>query len=119
MNLPSLFENEMKSLLGDEFEAFMKSYDHTPHSGLRVNTGKISPEDFKEKVPFSLSPVEWIENGFTYQGENVSKDPYYYAGLYYLQEPSAMTPANRLDVQPGDYVLDLCAAPGEIGRAHV
>ena len=47
MNLPSLFENEMKSLLGDEFEAFMKSYDHTPHSGLRVNTGKISPEDFK------------------------------------------------------------------------
>ncbi len=112
MNLPSLFENEMKSLLGDEFEAFMKSYDHTPHSGLRVNTGKISPEDFKEKVPFSLSPVEWIENGFTYQGENVSKDPYYYAGLYYLQEPSAMTPANRLDVQPGDYVLDLCAAPG-------
>lgn len=112
MNLPSLFENEMKSLLGDEFEAFMKSYDHTPHSGLRVNTGKISPEDFREKVPFTLCPVEWIENGFTYQGENISKDPYYYAGLYYLQEPSAMTPANRLDVQPGDYVLDLCAAPG-------
>ncbi|MGN1140531.1 MAG: RsmB/NOP family class I SAM-dependent RNA methyltransferase [Oliverpabstia sp.] len=112
MNLPSLFEKEMKSLLGDEYEAFMKSYEHTPHSGLRVNTGKISPEDFRKKVPFTLNPVEWIENGFTYQGENVSKDPYYYAGLYYLQEPSAMTPANRLEVQPGDYVLDLCAAPG-------
>ena len=112
MKLPSIFENEMKILLGDEFDAFMKSYDDTPNSGLRVNTGKISPEDFVKKAPFHLHPVEWIENGFTYRDENVSKDPYYYAGLYYLQEPSAMTPANRLEVQPGDYVLDLCAAPG-------
>lgn len=112
MILPSAFTNEMRELLGDEFDAFMESCGHIPHSGLRVNTGKISPEAFQRLAPFSLTPVEWIENGFTYQEENVSKDPYYYAGLYYLQEPSAMTPANRLDVQPGDYVLDLCAAPG-------
>lgn len=112
MILPNSFTNEMRELLGDEFDAFMKSYEHIPHSGLRVNTGKISPEDFRELAPFSLTPVKWIGNGFTYHEENVSKDPYYYAGLYYLQEPSAMTPANRLDVQPGDYVLDLCAAPG-------
>lgn len=112
MKLPVIFENEMKMLLGDEYDAFLNSYDHTPHNGLRVNTGKISPEDFLKRAPFQLHPVKWIENGFTYQNDNVSKDPYYYAGLYYLQEPSAMTPANRLDVQPGDYVLDLCAAPG-------
>lgn len=112
MILPNSFTNEMRELLGDAFDAFMESYEHIPHSGLRVNTGKISPEDFRKLAPFSLAPVEWIGNGFTYHEENVSKDPYYYAGLYYLQEPSAMTPANRLDVQPGDYVLDLCAAPG-------
>lgn len=112
MILPNSFENDMRALLGDEFEAFMKSYERLPHSGLRVNTGKISPEEFQSRAPFVLNPVEWIENGFTYQEENVSKDPYYYAGLYYLQEPSAMTPANRLAPEPGDYVLDLCAAPG-------
>mgnify|MGYP000467757449 CR=1 FL=1 len=42
----------------------------------------------------------------------LQKHPYYFAGLYYLQEPSAMTPANRLPVEPGDKVLDVCAAPG-------
>lgn len=112
MKLPDLFENEMNRLLGEDYEAFIKSYEEVPRSGLRVNTGKISPEEFGKKVPFQLKQVDWIANGFTYQGEAVSRDPYYYAGLYYLQEPSAMTPADRLGVCPGDYVLDLCAAPG-------
>ncbi|MBQ1392742.1 MAG: RsmB/NOP family class I SAM-dependent RNA methyltransferase, partial [Lachnospiraceae bacterium] len=41
-----------------------------------------------------------------------AKHPYYYAGLYYIQEPSAMTPAQLLPVEAGDCVLDVCAAPG-------
>ena len=64
--------------------------------------------------PFEITPIPWIDNGFYYDGEKISpaKHPYYFAGLYYLQEPSAMTPANRLPVEPGDKVLDVCAAPG-------
>ena len=112
MNLPIEFENKMRNLLGEEFSAFMESYQEVPQSGLRVNRYKISPEKFLEKAPFPLTPVEWIQNGFTYQNAVPSKDPYYYAGLYYLQEPSAMTPADRLAPVPGDFVLDLCAAPG-------
>ncbi len=110
--LPVAFEEEMQRLLGDTYDLFLASYDKKPNSGLRVNTNKISPEEFVKKIPYPLESVEWISNGFRYEGETLSKDPYYYAGLYYLQEPSAMTPANRLDVQPGDFVLDLCAAPG-------
>lgn len=110
--LPVKFEEEMKQLLGETYPLFLKSYDEKPNNGLRVNTGKVSPEDFLQKSPFPLKPVEWISNGFTYEGGTPAKDPYYYAGLYYLQEPSAMTPADRLNPQPGDYVLDLCAAPG-------
>lgn len=110
--LPIQFEQEMRSLLGEEFDSFLAGYDRVPNSGLRVNTKKILPKEFCEKFPYPLKSVEWIANGFSYEGEILSKDPYYYAGLYYLQEPSAMTPADRLDPQPGDYVLDLCAAPG-------
>ncbi len=110
--LPIQFEEEMQRLLGEEYEAFLKSYDKKPNSGLRVNTNKITPEVFCEQIPYPLESVEWISNGFRYEGETLSKDPYYYAGLYYLQEPSAMTPADRLNPQPGDFVLDLCAAPG-------
>lgn len=114
MNLPILFEEKMKRLLGDEFEEYIQCYEKPRYYGLRVNTKKISVEDFKKICPFEITPIPWIDNGFYYDGENVqpSKHPYYFAGLYYLQEPSAMTPANRLPIEPGDKVLDVCAAPG-------
>lgn len=112
--LPVEFEEKMKRLLGDEFDDYIKCYDEPRYYGLRVNTQKISVEEFKRICPFEITPIPWIENGFYYDGENVSpaKHPYYFAGLYYLQEPSAMTPANRIPIEPGDKVLDVCAAPG-------
>lgn len=114
MDLPKAFEEKMKTLLGEEFDAYTRCYDEPRYYGLRVNTAKISVDEFKKICPFSITPVPWIENGFYYDGEKESpaRHPYYFAGLYYLQEPSAMTPANRLDINPGDHVLDVCAAPG-------
>ena len=114
MNLPKEFEEKMKTLLGSEYEEYTACYDEPRHYGLRVNTAKISVEDFLKIAPWPLEPVPWIENGFYYDGDHIqpSKHPYYFAGLYYLQEPSAMTPASCLPVTPGENVLDLCAAPG-------
>lgn len=114
MYLPCAFEDKMKELLQDEFAAYIACYDEPRYYGLRVNTSKISVEQFQKICPFAIEPIPWIENGFYYDGEQVSpaKHPYYFAGLYYLQEPSAMTPASRLPVEPGEKVLDICAAPG-------
>jgi len=113
MNLPIIFKEKMKNLLGSEYEDYRKSYEYSYKNGLRINTGKISVEAFLKINPFHLTPIPWIENGFYYEEQDMpSKHPYYFAGLYYLQEPSAMTPANRLPVKAGEYVLDLCAAPG-------
>lgn len=113
VQLPSIFAERMKSLLGDEFEQFMKSYEQSPHAGLRVNTLKISMEQFDELAPFDLRPIPWCGTGFYVpHGVKPGLHPYYHAGLYYIQEPSAMAPVELLDVQPGDHVLDLCAAPG-------
>lgn len=114
MNLPIAFEEKMKTLLGAEYEDYLRCYDEPRHYGLRVNTKKISAEDFLKIAPWPLTAVPWIPNGFYYDGSiyQPAKHPYYYAGLYYLQEPSAMTPASRLPVDPDDKVLDLCAAPG-------
>ena len=114
IQLPASFEARMKKLLGDEFDSFYKSYDEPRMYGLRVNTGKITCEEFERIAPFKIKKVPWIKNGYYYDGDKVqpAKHPYYHAGLYYLQEPSAMTPADRLLVSPGEAVLDLCAAPG-------
>lgn len=111
--LPPAFEEQMKELLGEEYKEYLTVRNQKPESGLRYNRRKITQRELEKGLPFPLRPIPWISNGYTYGEEfAASRDPYYYAGLYYLQEPSAMTPASRLPVLPGDYVLDLCAAPG-------
>lgn len=111
--LPEAFLKEMEQLLGDEYEAYIKSYEEAWKPGLRVNSLKTTPEEFKSLSHLKLTPVDWTEKGFYYEDtERPARHPFYYAGLYYLQEPSAMAPAAVLPVEPGDKVLDVCAAPG-------
>ncbi len=113
MKLPEAFISRMQEMLGPEFDDFMDSYNQPRYYGLRVNTLKVSVARFIEISPFGLEPVPWVNEGF-YVSENdrPAKHPYYHAGLYYIQEPSAMITVAVLDPQPGDRVLDLCAAPG-------
>lgn len=112
-NLPVEFTERMHRILGEEYGAFEKSYTEVRKYGLRVNINKISPEEFERIAPFHLRPIPWIPGGYYYLEEDApARHPFYHAGLYYLQEPSAMTPASVLQAEPGDKVLDLCAAPG-------
>ena len=112
-NYPETFLAEMKDLLGNDFPDFLSAEEEKPLSGLRVNTDRITTEDFLKISPFDLEPVSWCPSGFILRDEaRASKHPYYAAGLYYLQEPSAMMPASLLPVEAGDLVLDVCAAPG-------
>ncbi len=111
--LPEQFLKRMKHLLGTDFAIFLASYDANRIYGLRTNTLKISKASFLKLSPFQLSPIPWVEEGFYYdEADRPGKHPYYHAGLYYMQEPSAMAPVELLRIQPGDRVLDLCAAPG-------
>ena len=114
MELPVAYTERMKLLLGEEYDAYLESMNDERLYGLRVNTSKISVEEFEKISPFPIKKIPYIKNGFTYDGNAFSpaKHPYYFAGLFYLQDPSAMTPASRLPVSPGNKVLDLCAAPG-------
>ncbi|MGI6056932.1 MAG: RsmB/NOP family class I SAM-dependent RNA methyltransferase [Bilifractor sp.] len=113
MKLPNEFDERMKNMLGNEYADFIASYDRPRLRGLRVNTMKITPEEFEKIAPFPVRRVPWVTDGFIYPNDVYpARHPYYAAGVYYLQEPSAMTPASRLPVEPGDRVLDLCAAPG-------
>lgn len=111
--LPQEFLQRMEQMLGTEYPAFLESYNEDRYQALRVNPRKISPAAFPEKVPFHLQPVPWEVSGFYYDTTDTpGKHPYHEAGVYYIQEPSAMAPAAYLDAQPGEKILDLCAAPG-------
>lgn len=113
VNLPAEFLDEMKKLLGNEFPEFLSSYDLPRENGLRLNRRRVSPEEFERQAPFALRPIPWTDNGYYVDWRRMpARHPYYNAGVYYLQEPSAMAPAQILAPQRGDRVLDLCAAPG-------
>lgn len=112
-DLPEAFEKRMKGMLGEEYDSYLDSYQQERQFGLRVNPLKITGEELKELSGFSLRKIPWTQDGYFYEEEDMpARHPYYAAGMYYLQEPSAMTPASRLHVEPGERVLDLCAAPG-------
>ena len=117
MKLPESFLEEVRELLGpEEFQKYLQAMEEPYAQALRVNTAKISPAQLRERMQDEDlgETVPWCEAGI-YLGQEsgrLSKHPYYAAGLYYLQEPSAMAPAAFLPIAEGDYVLDLCAAPG-------
>lgn len=138
--LPEKFLERMQNMLGEEYPAFLESLSGKRYRALRLNPLKTRIQEAKEKLPFALSPVPWTKNGFYYEEEEQpGKHPYHEAGLYYIQEPSAMAPVPCLmeesasaveipeqqeDVSAAaipeqqekpvlpERVLDLCAAPG-------
>lgn len=109
--LPEGFLSRMQKLLGAEYGAFLASYDRPRNAGLRRNP--LKTDEPPALSAYHLSPVPWARDGFYYDPDTrPGLSPLHEAGLYYLQEPSAMAPAGLLDAQPGERVLDLCAAPG-------
>lgn len=139
--LPELFLERMKGTLGSEYEDFLATFEQDRYQALRLNALKrnmngrtaveilmpqenigqdsesvLSSEQMQSDTQgmfMHLEKVSWAENGFYYNKEDQpGKHPYHEAGVYYIQEPSAMAPVPLLEVQPGERVLDLCAAPG-------
>lgn len=114
MNLPEAFSDKMRTLMGPEaFDALADSYNRPAYKGIRTNTLKGDNGRMRSLFPFETQAVPWCPTGFYIDGDvRPGKQLGYYAGLYYVQEPTAMTPAEALGAKPGDRVLDLCAAPG-------
>ena len=120
--LPQQFLDRMKGMMGNEYDSFLETYGQEPYQALRLNALKKRSEG-RNAAELSGSAetlghrdtakVPWAEDCYYYEpSAQPGKHPYHQAGVYYIQEPSAMAPAQLLEVQPGERVLDLCAAPG-------
>ncbi len=110
--LPLQFENRMRTLLGDEFEDYKMSLELPPVRAFRVNTNKISLKNFEKINVFSNDKIPYVENGFYFDFDGIGNHPYHHAGMFYVQEPAAMAPAECICINENWTVLDLCAAPG-------
>lgn len=111
--LPETFLARMEKLLGSEYEAFLRSYGEERRYGLRRNSLKAAEEEFIRVMPFPLQKISWAREGFYYDAvSQPGRHVLHEAGAYYIQEPSAMAAVEALAPQPGERILDLCAAPG-------
>ena len=107
--LPEAFLQRMEAQLGSEYPAFLESLERPRAVALRFNPLKGE----RPVLPFVGAPVPWEPEGFYYDPETrPGLHVYHEAGVYYLQEASAMAPVALLDPKPGERVCDLCAAPG-------
>lgn len=107
-----IFLNRMKEFLKNDFEFFYDALQKEAVKGLRVNRLLCSLKKWEEIAPWSLQPIPGVEDGFYIEKKGAWHHPYHHAGVFYLQDPSAMMPVNMLDPQPGERILDLCASPG-------
>jgi len=111
--LPQPFINRMQDILGTDTDAFISSFQLPKTQGLRLNPLKKTIYDELNAL-FNITPISWCPTGFYYDHVNKrpGKHPYHAAGLYYIQEPSAMFVVELMNPLPGDVILDLSAAPG-------
>ena len=112
--LPQQFLDEMKNILKDEYDDFIKSYEEPKTTGLSVNTLKMTKDKLVDLGLFKLNQIPWSNEGLYYDEtiDRPGKNPLHEAGAYYLQEPSAMSVVPKAEIKENDKVLDMCAAPG-------
>lgn len=103
----------MERLLAEDWPRVAAAYEEPLRRGLRVNGLKCTPAQLLAQFPLPLIPSPFAAGSFFVQGEwKAGTDPLHHAGAYYMQEPSATSAVTALAPQPGEAVLDLCAAPG-------
>lgn len=110
--LPAEFENRMKTLLGADYEKFEIAMNEPPVRAFRVNTKKISEDEFLKMNPFGGEKIPFADGAYYFDYDGIGNHPFHHAGMVYVQEPAAMSAAASIDIEPGWRVLDLCAAPG-------
>lgn len=108
------FLDRMKGMLREEYPQFERSLQDDLYRGVRINPLKINEADFRSLFPYEVKHTPFCRESFYLPptATQVGNHPLHVAGAIYLQEPSASAPVEVLGVESGDYVLDLCAAPG-------
>ena len=111
--LPLEFTKRMMAILGqDGFALYEQALGKTQSRALRVNTEKLSLEDFEAKVDFKVEKIPYVENGYFFECDKIGNHPLHHLGAIYVQEPAAMMPAECLEVHKDWKILDMCASPG-------
>ncbi|OEE79428.1 16S rRNA (cytosine(1407)-C(5))-methyltransferase RsmF [Vibrio genomosp. F6] len=124
IKLPDDFLREIEAIMPSHLnmEDFISACKKPLRKSIRVNTLKISVEDFIERArqkEWTLSPVPWCDTGFWIDADETSvplgNTAEHMAGLFYIQEASSMMPPSAMfNAEDDEFnaILDMAAAPG-------
>lgn len=113
LRLPKDFITEIKDILQEDSDEFLRQYEKEPFKGMSVNRLKADPERLLPLLSFKTEKSPFYPDGYYIsEAQGIGKDPLHHAGAFYVQEPSASSAVTLLEISPGERVLDLCAAPG-------
>ena len=111
--LPEGFKQRMKNILGEEYDRFERALDEPNVRAIRVNTTKLSTDEFLDKTALTLSPIKYAADGFIPDScEGIGRTPEHHSGMFYVQDPGAMATVKAVEIKEGWRVLDACSAPG-------
>ncbi len=104
----------------DQAVALMNWNNTPPKTFARVNTlktdpGKLLEQWRNENVEYDFVRHEWLEENLVFELKShppLKRLPSFQQGLFYVQDPSTLLAVDELVPQPGESILDLCAAPG-------
>ena len=110
---PWIAELWFEALGADAARALMAAGNEPAEAAVRANTLRIEPADLRERLPVPARAADRLPEGLVLEGPfDAFASPLWEAGLFMPQSRAAMAVARALAPQPGDSVLDLCAAPG-------
>lgn len=111
--LPKEFVERMKKMLGDEADIFLRELEYGESvRAFRVNTNKISLEDFERVNTLSSEKIPHIPDGYYTDEEKPGNTAAHHSGMIYMQDPGAMSSVCAVQIRQGMKILDCCAAPG-------
>jgi len=94
----------------EQWQDILAANNQHPPMTLRINQQKISPEDYQSK--FDQEAQCQGSALILQQAVMVQALPGYEEGWFSVQDAGAQLAAELMDLQPGQKLLDCCAAPG-------
>lgn len=110
--IPEAFLARMREMPDLDFDAFYAALEAPAVRALRVNTLKTDADTVRALLPFATDPLPFAENCFYAPSDKVGGLAAHHAGMFYMQNPGAISTVAAAAPKSGITVLDMCAAPG-------
>jgi 16S rRNA (cytosine967-C5)-methyltransferase len=86
-------------------------YQKRPSLSIRVNTTKISRDEFEKRIETKFERGKYCDGSYTIEGE-IARLESFKKGFFYIQDEAETLVSLALGPKPGEVIIDLCCGIG-------